>query len=329
MSSSNMTKLALVGYGNIARKHLEVFRELGCEVVASCNRSEAGRASAHQEGGIPNTYADITEMLDKERPEGILCCASYHSMFDVARQIIPAGIPTLLEKPPGLSMEEAKMLAGMARESKAPVMVGVNRRHYSVLRSAIEDAGGLEAITAVMVEWSETPRFFLERGDPLEAVKKLVFANTLHALDTMTYLAGPVPDAEVSGIDRGEPLRWQMALQGISERAVMVSFTSTWDSPARWRISFCSPGKRYEFAPLESCRVLEDGPSGFREIKSSEEDKKFKPGFYRQAKEFVRMLETGLTSEDFSIESVIPAMELAGRLTAACIDSRSRISKNK
>lgn len=322
MSSSNMTKLALVGYGNIARKHLEVFRELGCEMVASCNRSEAGRAQAHKEGGIPRTYSNISEMLEREQPAGVLCCASYHSMFDVARQILPAGIPTLLEKPPGLSMEEAKMLAEMARESKAPVMVGVNRRHYSVLRSAIEDAGGLGAITAVIVEWSEVPRSFLERGDPLEAVKKLVFANTLHALDTMTYLAGPIPNALITGIDLGQPLRWQMALQGISERAVMVSFTSTWDSPARWRISFCSPGKRYEFAPLESCYVLEDGRSGKRRLDPEEVDRRFKPGFYRQAQEFLRLIRTGSTSGDFSIESVLPAMDLAERLTKACINGR-------
>lgn len=322
MPSSNVIPLALVGYGNIARKHLEVFRELGCEIVAACNRSETGRAQAHEEGGIPRTYSNIPEMLEREQPAGVLCCASYDSMFDVARQVLPTGIPTLLEKPPGLTLGEAKVLAKMAHESGAPVMVGVNRRHYSVLQRAIEDAGGLETITAVMVEWSEVPRVFLERGDPIEAVERLVFANTLHALDTMTYLAGPVPDALIIGTDRGQPLRWQMALQGVSERGALVSLTSTWDSPARWRISFSTPGRRYEFVPLESCRVLEDGRSEFREIESSQEDRKFKPGFFRQANEFIRLINTGSTTEDLSIESVLPAMELAEGLTSACTGGR-------
>ena len=40
-------------------------------------------------------------------------------------------------------------------------MVGLNRRYYSVLTSAVEDAGGPEAITAVFVDWSEEPEYLL------------------------------------------------------------------------------------------------------------------------------------------------------------------------
>ena len=76
-------------------------------MTASCNRSEANRHLAHEEGAIQRTYASISEMLEKERPHGVVCCPSYDSMFEVASEILPFGIPTFLEKPPGLSLQQA------------------------------------------------------------------------------------------------------------------------------------------------------------------------------------------------------------------------------
>ena len=113
MVARHMKRLALIGYGRIAPRHLEVFRALECEIVASCNRSERGRQKATSEGGIPRTYPDAAAMLDKERPDGVICCASADQMINAAGKILPFGIPTFLEKPPGIS------LAGPSSSSKA------------------------------------------------------------------------------------------------------------------------------------------------------------------------------------------------------------------
>lgn len=319
MATGNMKRLALIGFGNIARKHLEVFRALGAEVVAACNRSEANRSLAQNEGSIPRCYNSISKMLESEHPDGVLCCASYGTIFEAASEALPFGIPTLLEKPPGLSRQQALTLHEIAQTHRTQVMVGVNRRHYSVIQRALEDAGGLHSVTAVMVDWSEQPGFFLKRGDSPSSVEGLVFANSLHALDTMTYLSGPIPEARVCGVNREQPFSWQMAFQGISQRGVLASFTSTWDSPCRWRISFCSPGRRYVFAPLETCRVFEDGSPEVREITPSNDDARFKPGFMAQAREFLRILDGEEPHEDYSISSVLPAMDLAEKLTQACL----------
>ena len=99
-----MMRLALVGYGRITPKHLEVFRAQGAEFVACCNRSAANRQKAESEGGIPRTYADIEAMLKAERPDGVVCCVSPDQMALAGGKIFPFGIPTLLEKPPGVSL---------------------------------------------------------------------------------------------------------------------------------------------------------------------------------------------------------------------------------
>jgi predicted dehydrogenase len=309
--------LAMVGYGKIAAKHLEVLRALGARVDACCNRSAEGRRRAESEGGFSRTYATIDEMVDRERPDGIVCCASLDGIYDAARLILPHRIPTLLEKPPGTSWDEYSTMREVQRRFQTPVVVGLNRRHYSVLQRALADAGGPGAITAVFVEWSEDPRHLMNRGITPDLVARMVFGNSLHGLDLMTFLAGDVPNPEVVVRDLGAPFRWMMGLIGVSSRGALVSFSSTWDSPGRWRVSFCVPGRRYVFTPLEACEVLESGNNRSRPIEPDEIDIRFKAGFHSQATAFLEMIRTGKAPVEFDLDSVEPAMKLADKLTTA------------
>ena len=135
-------RIALVGYGRIAPKHLEALRAIGADVVASCNRSAEGRQKAATEGKIPQTFDRLDTMLKEARPDAVICAASFFEVFGVASLLIPTGVPLLLEKPPGTSLAEFDALRELAKQHHTPVMVGVNRRHYSVVNKAVADAGG-------------------------------------------------------------------------------------------------------------------------------------------------------------------------------------------
>jgi predicted dehydrogenase len=314
-----MKRLALVGYGRIAPKHLEVFRKLGCEFVACCNRSEAGRNRSKAEAGISNTYAHIPEMLDREKPDGVICCVSLDQIYHAAKQIIPFGIPTLLEKPPGTSLVEWEELCNLANHHGTQVMVGLNRIHYSVLQRAIDDAGGIDRITAVFVEWSEDPQHCLNRGLTHSQVERMIFGNSLHGLHLLTMLAGELPEPQIVTRVLGAPFRWLMSLQGLSSRGALASFNSTWDSPGGWRLSFCIPGRRYVFAPLESCQVFIAGEKQPRTIEPEHFDQKFKPGFYRQAEAFCRLPHTVDRERSSQLEQCGSAMKLADVLTGSLL----------
>src|SRR5215211_5850481 len=122
-----MTKrLAIVGYGKIAPKHMEVVHALGAKVVASVNRSPQGRERATQ-AGIPATYADVERMIDLERPDGIICSTSYDQLFDTTRRLIPYRIPILLEKPGAASSGQLEQLIQLAGQHQTPIMIALNR----------------------------------------------------------------------------------------------------------------------------------------------------------------------------------------------------------
>ena len=330
MASGDVKRLAIVGYGKIAEKHLEVFQAAGAEVVASCNRSEQGREKARA-AGITNTYESADEMIDREKPDGIICSVTETQIFNVASSLIPTGIPILVEKPVGTSLAEAEALTELAERHGTPVLVGFNRRHYSVVRKAVEDAGGFENITGAFVEWSENIDLFTRRGFGPAEIERMVFGYSIHGIDLLTYLGGDIADPQVIGRDIGEPFRWMMAVQGVTERGAIASMTSTWDSPGRWRVTFCSQGRRYVFAPLETCTVLEAGAKDAsgkwtwveRVIEPDDADTRHKAGFYRQAELFLDMIETGRPNQEHGLRSALPAMRLAEQLTNACLAEKA------
>jgi len=307
-----MRKIVLVGYGSIARKHIEVFRALNCDIVASCNRSQAGNDSAHEEAKIKKTFLDYHEMIDSIKPDGILLTASYKNIYSVAKDLIPYRIPILLEKPSGTSLSEHNHLVSLAHEHDTPVQVALNRRHYSIVRKLMAQLNGAGNITAVLVEWSERPRHLLSKGMTLEELPLVIFGNTIHGIDMMRQFTGQIDDLVMVTKKSGEPLRWLMNFSGVSDKGVFFNFNSSWDSPVPWRICVYAENKRCVFAPLEQCKI--SLRIGEPEIILEPEwyDLKFKAGFYEQTQGFINLIDGG--ANVCSLESVTNSMQVAQKV---------------
>jgi len=317
------TRLAIVGFGAIAEKHVEVFRALGAEVAASCNRSESGRQKAREKAGIPATYADPLEMVARECPDGLIVSANVLSQFSLVRDLIPTGLPLLVEKPAGTSLSEAEELACLAERHGTPVMVALNRRFYSVYHQAIERMGGRLAVTGVAVEWSEDPSKMLAVGHPPALLPLLNFANSLHGIDLLPFFAGDVSAPVVWGRDlaRGsDRYRWQMAIDGVSTNAAHVHFDSNWDVPGRWRLVVDAEDMRLVSAPLETGLLFARGKPA-EQLTPAQEDVQYKPGFYGQARAFLSVVRERAPIEwpACSVQDAVPTMRLAQRLTDACL----------
>lgn len=315
-------RLALVGYGGIAARHLEVMRALGAQVVASCNRSRMGRERAESEGGIPRTYADACEMVAAERPDGVLVCVNVLSLFEVTRALIPLRVPLLVEKPPGVSPGETRELAALAAVCGTPVMVGLNRRFYSVFHRALARLGGRDAVTAVWVEWSEDPERMLQVGHPAALLPLLNFANSLHGIDLLPFFAGSVEISRVWGRNldsTGAAFRWQMSLDGRGGSGAVLHFSSSWDVPGRWRLVVDAADARMVSAPLETATILARG-LGAETFEPSEQDSRYKPGFHGQAEHFLAVVrgQRPVSWPACSLEEAVIGMELAARLSEVC-----------
>jgi predicted dehydrogenase len=315
-------RLAVVGFGGIAQKHIAAFRSFGVKIEAAANRSPEGRRNAEQNGAIERTYADAERMVEDERPDGILVTGSVLSQFRLIQKLIPYDIPLLVEKPPAVRLADWTVLRDEIRRKHLPFMLALNRRYYSVYERALERMGGVDAVTSVSVEWSEDPAKMLALGHPAEMLPLLNFSNSIHGIDLLVFFAGIPVSQEVWGRNlsqSGKDLRWQMSLRCLTDRAVHGNFESNWDIPGRWRLLVDAPDVRMISAPLETAVLFARGRHP-ETIEPTAEDQQFKPGFYRQASDFLQLIR----NRDYwawpmaGLEEISADMQLAEVLTGAC-----------
>ena len=301
----------IIGFGNIAIKHLEVAKHLGINVIASSNRSSKGNELA-KEHGIGKTYLDYLEMIETEKPDSIIVCVSFEHLFSICKSLIPFKIPILLEKPAGTCLDELYLLIESAKTFGTKVQVAMNRRHYQNIHKAIEHAGGWSQITAVDVEWSETPIKLLEqKGYSQDQVAKIIFGNSIHGIDMATFFGGEIENPNIITNSFGSPFRWYMQFSGKSKEGKLVSFRSSWDHPVPWKLVLSAKGKRYVFAPLETCKVYYTNQNEPEEIAISDNEKEYKAGFVNQMQAFKNLVELPRFENIHNLESCIPAMEIA------------------
>lgn len=323
--SNSDIRLVVAGFGDMAQKHVGVFRALGAKVVAAANRSEKGRWKAEQEGEIERTYNDAVAMVEVERPSAILVTASILSQPELIQKLIPFGLPMLVEKPPAVSAAAWGVLRKQVEAHHVPFMVALNRRYYSVYQRALDLMGGVESVTSVSVEWSENPAKMLTLGHPAELLPYLTFATSIHGLDLLILFGGVPVKAETWGRNldaSGQTLKWQMGFHGTTDRDARVMFQSSWDVPGRWRLVVDAPGVRMVSAPLETAMLL-DGSAAPRIIEPSAEDQQFKAGFHGQAAAFLELVRdhSYRTWPMASLDEVTAGMQLAEDLTCACKSS--------
>ena len=321
MALNNMKKLGIVGYGKIGAKHHKVFAALGAKVVASCNRSEAGREKAKQ-AGVPSTYASYIEMIEQEELDALICSTSIFTNFEVTKKLIPYKIPLLLEKPPGTSIEELETHIQLQEEYGTLVMLATNRIWYSVLRKAVADIGGLDNIEGVEVMWSENPKSLKEnRGFSDEQIKSRNFSNSIHGFSIFQYLCGDLENIHASGHRGKNEFDWNMSLQGVSKRGVVGRFVSSWQSILPWRVSFYGHNKIYDFAPLEKCTCTNLLTRDQKIIEGEEFDKEQKAGFYLQGKHFLAALIDKNIPNDATLQNARSLFKYANAVTECFVSS--------
>lgn len=303
--------VAIIGFGNIAIKHKEAIEYAGDTVIASVNRSEKGNQLA-KEYGIPRTYSTIESMLQEESPDAILVTVSYENIYDITKLLIPFKIPLLIEKPAGTSLAQLNELIQLSEQYGTLVQVAMNRRHYEIFHKALEHMGGIDKLSAIDVEWSETPlKLLFQKGYSREQVAKIIYGNSIHGIDMATFFGGDLENIHTQVSNFGDDFRWYMQFVAKSSRGVLVSFRSSWDHPVPWKMVMSTKARRYVFAPLEKCMVHETNIGEMYALTCEEQNLSIKAGFMGQwnaFKQTILNLEIPLIHD---LKSCIVSMSIA------------------
>jgi hypothetical protein len=141
----------------------------------------------------------------------------------------------------------------------------------------------------------------------------LMYANSIHGFDMLDYFSGGIEEYSSFVSSRSGYFQWNAALAGISKMGVPVSFTTSWGSPVPWRVVMYAKDRRFEFAPLETCKIFQNDKPGFEELVPDSFDTVFKAGFFTQAKSFLKLTDKGTTGTEHphSLASTLSAMRIA------------------
>jgi myo-inositol 2-dehydrogenase/D-chiro-inositol 1-dehydrogenase len=154
--------------------------------LAACCDVDGGRAERHRlRFGFARAYTDIRTMLDAERPDAAVLAVPVALTPALAPVVLEAGVPLLLEKPPGRTVEEVDALIAVAegdgRRPPVPHQVAFNRRFVPLLQEARRRLAAIGPAPAVQHVHYEMTR--VDRREP-------DFSTTaIHGLDAVRFLA--------------------------------------------------------------------------------------------------------------------------------------------
>jgi len=236
---------------------------------------------------------------------------SANQIYDVAVNLIPAGIPLFLEKPPGLIPDQTKTLTDLANKHGTKNMVGFNRRYYSIFHKGIELINQNGGLLGVAVEGHERFWKIVDRDIPNEIRKNWIYANSTHTIDLLRLFGGEVEQINALKKSVKEQNGDQFAASMKFASGAIGTYTSHWFSPGGWNATLFGDGVTVKFKPLET-GIWIDSDLKEHEIVPDDVDVEFKPGFYRQMEGFINMVKTDiLESPGMDLAEALKTMELA------------------
>jgi predicted dehydrogenase len=228
-------------------------------------------------------------------------------IVDQAVMLLELKIPSVIEKPLGVTRAESERLAEVARRTGTPHMVSVNRRFMPYLnqaRSWARSIAPLQYVRATQVRHA--------RDEP-----DFIWSTAIHVLDALRHVAGEVSEFQTE-------VRKPAAQAGLSTTWYAVSLR--FESGASGRIEVLPTAgmveESYElFGEGFRARVVagsgvqrslhgwRNGELALEEYSSETEPEDLRNGAYEEVVEFVRALKTGERPWP-SVEDILPSARI-------------------
>jgi myo-inositol 2-dehydrogenase / D-chiro-inositol 1-dehydrogenase len=144
--------------------------------------------------GFLAAYQSLDDLLMQESLDGCIAVMPPGKISEVGVKLLGLGIPCIVEKPLGSSLEEVSALQSFATASQTGNMVSVNRRFMPFLNRAIEwtrVTGSLRYVRCTLARHARTEPEF-------------VWETAVHAVDALRYIVGDVVAVESRGLKSNE-----------------------------------------------------------------------------------------------------------------------------
>jgi hypothetical protein len=188
-TSESAPRVAVVGVGYLGQFHAEKYAGLAETQLIAVVDKDSGRAqemAAHYSCQARSSHRDLIGMVD-----GVSVAVPTQDHYQIARDLLEAGIHVLVEKPMTVSLEEADSLIQLARENNLVLQVGHLERFNPALVAA------RKYVHQPLFIESHRLASFTERGTEVDVILDLM----IHDIDIILNLVPfPLKDVKVGGV---------------------------------------------------------------------------------------------------------------------------------
>lgn len=287
-----MQKLLLIGTGPMAVDYSKVLQAMSKEFIVIGRGSDSANVFKGKTGITPIT-GGIESYISKTTIESesmAIIATGVESLMSTMLLLLRSGVEKILiEKPAALSINELLENENSLRPYQDSIFVAYNRRFYASVIEAerlIFQDGGLKSMHFEFTEWTHVIEL-LQKAPGIK--ENLFYNNSTHVVDLAFYLAGK-PE-KWNSFSKSGKLTWHDKTNfvgaGETEKGVLFSYISNWESAGRWGIELLTENRRIYLKPMEDIHVQMKG--SINVIKHEFDlslDNNFKPGLYKQVEAF-------------------------------------------
>ena len=199
--SNRKFRTGVIGCGGISQVHMNALMGMdNVQIVAVCDIREDRAQTAAKKTGAPRVYTDWHELLRDPEVEVVHLCTPHYLHAPMTVEALAAGKHVLTEKPMATTLEDARAMIAASEQPGAPTLgvIFQNRYNDAVKKArAILESGDAGAFLGARadVSWRREAPYYHDSG--WRGTKKMEGAGSLinqsiHTLDLMSYLGGPI-----------------------------------------------------------------------------------------------------------------------------------------
>jgi predicted dehydrogenase len=188
-------KIGFIGFGWIARTHLERLQEIPeAKAVAGAELDPDRRREVALKYGL-RAYEDYRQMLDQEELDGVYVCIPPYAHDGQEKEIVERNLALFVEKPVCLDLTYARQTAELISARGVINAAGYMCRYLDVVEEAKRIIGTSPIVAIRGFYFAPLSRNYWWRRAELSGGQ--IVEQATHVIDLMRYFAGEV--AQVSG----------------------------------------------------------------------------------------------------------------------------------
>ena len=256
-------RIAVAGAGLIGRRHIEEIDASGSAQLAAIVDPGPATQEVADKFGVAS-YRSLAELFADDEPDGVILATPNQLHVDGGLECVAAGVPVLVEKPIGDTVEGGTRLVEAAEATGVPLLTGHHRNHSPIMAKAREvvRSGALGSIVAVVgtaLFYKPDDYFDVGGGWRREPGGGPILLNLIHEVNNLQSLVGDVVrvQATTSNATRGFPVEDTAAMVFTFDNGALGTFllSDTAASPRSWEQT-SQENTTYASYPDEDCYHL-------------------------------------------------------------------------